>query len=122
LRRLASRLKTRLPIDFTRAYARSGKTLAVVATRDNAEPFDPDGRFYRYDCDDLPAQDWTYSDFGFRERELAVVRHQYQIRQDPFDGLPQQVLLCLTRVEDCHLSLLLSLVEYLEYFSNLKMV
>ena len=65
-------MKTKLPIDFTRAYARSGKTLAVVATRDNAEPFDPDGRFYRYDRDDLPPQDWTYSDFGFHIQSMTV--------------------------------------------------
>ena len=67
-------MKTKLPIELTRACARSDLTLALVAVRDTAEAFDPDGRFYRYDRDDPPPQNWTYADFQFHIQSLTDFR------------------------------------------------
>ena len=65
-------MKTKLPIELTRACALSDLTLALVAVRDTAEAFDPDGRFYRYDRDDTPPQNWTYADFQFHIQSMTV--------------------------------------------------
>ncbi|MCJ8510671.1 hypothetical protein MUU53_22770 [Rhizobium lemnae] len=68
-------MKKSLPLELTRACARSGVTLAMVAVRDTAEAFDPDGRFYRYDSIDPPPQNWTYSDFQFHIQSMTVFQN-----------------------------------------------
>ncbi len=62
----------KLPIVFTRACARSEQTLAVIAVRENGEPFAPDGRFYRYDRSDTPPKNWTYSDFSIDTQSVTI--------------------------------------------------
>lgn len=59
-------------IEFTRSFAQSKDVLAVISVRDNAEPFDPDGRFYRYDHNDPTPQNWTYDDFHFHIQSVSV--------------------------------------------------
>lgn len=59
-------------IEFTRACARSENTLAVAAVRVDAEPFQPDGRYFRYDRLDPPPQNWIYEDFSFHFESIAV--------------------------------------------------
>ena len=59
-------------LQFTRAHARSGSSIAISAVRDDAEPFQPDGRLYRYDEEYPEGKQWSYDNFHFHISDITV--------------------------------------------------
>jgi len=85
-------------IVFTRAVARSETTLAVAAIRDDAEPFAPDGRFFRYDRGH--EEPWAYEDFQFHMQTLLV----FQNPDIPMPEMPEGYFVLMSSEGDvCHL-------------------
>lgn len=59
-------------IRFTRAHACSKDSLSVSAIRNDAEPFQPDGRFFRYDELYPVDERWSYEDFRFHIQSITI--------------------------------------------------
>ena len=63
-----------MKIAFARAYAQSEDNMAVIAVRDDAEIYDPDGRAYLYRPSDPPGQQWYYENFDFSIQAVFYFR------------------------------------------------